>query len=105
MLKFRHEKRNQRAKNEISQQCAGQEKTQPGPEKKIIQNEETFAMKQCFDEMDESFKVPLVMKYFCGLNSSQISEILELKPGAVRKRLHRGRKILADMLLKKGIKP
>jgi RNA polymerase sigma-70 factor (ECF subfamily) len=104
-LKFRLEKRNQRAKNEISQRCAGQEKTQPGPEKKIIQNEETFAMKQCLYEMDESFTVPLVMKYFCGLNSSQISEILELKPGAVRKRLYRGREILAEMLLKKGIKP
>ncbi|MBN1972199.1 MAG: RNA polymerase sigma factor [Sedimentisphaerales bacterium] len=104
MLKFRQEKRSQRAKNEFSQRCAGQEITQPGPEKRIIHSEETFAMKQCLDEMDESFRVPLVMKYFCGLNSSQISEIMELKSGTVRKRLFEGRLILAEMLSKKGIK-
>ena len=55
-------------------------------------------------EMDESLQVPLAMRYFCELNSTEIGEILELEPGTVRKRLYKGRIILADALLKRGIK-
>jgi len=55
--------------------------------------------------MEESLKMPLVMKYYCGMNSSQISEVLEIKSGTIRKRLFQGRIILAEMLSKKGIKP
>ena len=105
MLKFRQQRQNQRAENWISQQSAANGKTQPSPENSVIRNEENDAMKQCLNNMDESFKVPLVMKYFCGLNSSQISEILELKPGTIRKRLFQARVILAEMMLKKGVKP
>ena len=60
-------------------------------------------MMQCLHQMDESLQVPLAMRYFCELNSTKIGEILELEPGTVRKRLHKGRIILADALLKKGI--
>jgi len=105
LREFRQKRRNQQAKNEISHRCGGQEKTQSGPYRQIIRREETEAMKQCLYKMDESFQVPLVMRYFCGLNSSEISKILELKPGTVRKRLYQGRVILAEMLLQKGIRP
>ena len=105
MLEFRQKKQQQRAEKGISQRRADLNKTQPAPESRVIHNEVTQAMRHCLDEMEESLKVPLVMKYFCDLNSSQISEILELKPGTVRKRLCQGRLILAEMLLKKGIKP
>ncbi|MHC4570014.1 MAG: sigma factor-like helix-turn-helix DNA-binding protein [Planctomycetota bacterium] len=54
--------------------------------------------------MDESLQVPLAMRYFCALNSTEIGEILDLEPGTVRKRLYKGRIVLADALLKKGIK-
>jgi DNA-directed RNA polymerase specialized sigma24 family protein len=49
--------------------------------------------------------VPLVLKYYCGLNATEIAEILELKPGTVRKRLCDGRITLAKVLLQRGIKP
>jgi len=76
-----------------------------GPDKKVIRAEEIEAMRQCLSEMNESLQVPLVMKYFCELNSNEIGEILELKPGTFRKRLCKGRIILAETLLQKGIKP
>ncbi len=104
MLEFRQKKQNQRAEKEILKRRDAPGKLEPAPENKVIHNEETQAMRHCLNEMDESLKIPLVMKYFCDLNSSQISEILDMKPGTVRKRLCQGRLVLAELLLKKGIK-
>ena len=104
-LTFRQRKQNKRIEKEFLQRSAEYEQIQLSPDCNVIANEETQAMKLCLNEMDESLKVPLVMKYSCGLNASQISEILELKSGTVRKRLFEGRTILAEMLSKKGIEP
>lgn len=104
-LEFRQKRQNKRAEKGFAQQYAGNEQIQISPDADVISNEETQAMKNCLNKMDKTLKVPLVMKYFCGLNSNQISEILELKSGTVRKRLFEGRLILVEMLSKKGIKP
>jgi RNA polymerase sigma-70 factor (ECF subfamily) len=104
LTEFRRRKRHRRAAGEVLRQWAELEKNSPGPEKKAIRAEEVEAMMQCLCEMNESIQMPLVMKYFCELNSSEIGEILRLEPGAVRKRLHTGRIVLAESLLRKGIK-
>ena len=102
---FRQKRRYQRATNEVLKQRTELKHAPLGPDKKVIRIEEIEAMRQCLSEMNESLQVPLVMKYFCDLNSNEIGEILELKPGPVRKRLCKGRIILAETLLQKGIKP
>ncbi len=104
LLEFRRRKRHRRAASEVVKQWAELEKNSSGPDKQAIHAEEVETMMQCLREMDESLQVPLAMRYFCDLNSAEIGEILELEPGTVRKRLHKGRIILADALLKKGIK-
>ncbi|MBN2591342.1 MAG: RNA polymerase sigma factor [Sedimentisphaerales bacterium] len=104
-LLFRQRRLNTRVEKEFLQQSAEYEKIQLSPDCDVITNEETQAIKNCLNGMDESLKVPLVMKYFCGLNASQISDTLKLKSGTVRKRLFQGRVILAEMLSKKGIEP
>ena len=104
-LKFRQKKQNKRLEKEFLQRNSEYEQIQLSPDNDVITSEETQAMKNCLNEMDETLKMPLVMKYFCGLNASQISEVLEVKSGTVRKRLFEGRIILAEMLSKKGIKP
>ncbi len=104
LLEFRRRKRHRRAASEVVKQWAELEKNALGPDKQAIRTEEVETMMQCLREMDESLQVPLAMRYFCELNSTEIGEILELEPGTVRKRLHKGRIILADALLKKGIK-
>lgn len=104
LLEFRQRKRHSRAASEVVKQWAEQEKDPSGPDKQAIRAEEVEAMMQCLREMDESLQVPLAMRYFCDLNSTEIGEILELEPGTVRKRLYKGRIILADALLKRGIK-
>jgi RNA polymerase sigma-70 factor (ECF subfamily) len=105
LLEFRRRKRCRRAASEVVKQWVELEKGASGPDKKAIAAEEVETMMQCLSQMDESLQVPLAMRYFCDMNSTEIGEILELGPGTVRKRLHKGRIILADALLKKGIKP
>ncbi len=105
LLEFRQRGRYQRAAVEVLQQWSVMKNVPLGPDKQTIRVEEIEAMRQCLSEMNESLQLPLVMKYFCELNSNEIGEILELKPGTVRKRLCKGRIILAQTLLRKGIKP
>lgn len=104
LLEFRQRKRHRRAASEVVKQWAESEKNSSGPDMQAIRAEEVETMMQCLREMDESLQVPLAMRYFCELNSTEIGEILELEPGTVRKRLHKGRIVLADELLQKGIK-
>jgi len=105
LSEFRQRKRHQKAKNKVLQQRNEIKNAPLGPDKQAIQAEEIEAMKQCLSEMDESIQVPMTMKYLCELKSNEIGEVLELKPGTVRKRLCKGRIILAEALLRKGIKP
>jgi RNA polymerase sigma-70 factor (ECF subfamily) len=104
LLEFRRRKRHNQAASKVLQQWAELKKNSPGPYMQAIRAEEVETMMQCLHEMDESLQVPLAMKYFCELNSSEIGEILGLESGTVRKRLHKGRIILADALLQKGIR-
>ncbi len=104
LLEFRRKKRHRRAASEVVKQWAELEKTASGPDKQAIRTEEVETMMQCLHEMDESLQVPLAMRYFCELNSTEIGEILELEPVTVRKRLYKGRIVLADALLRKGIR-
>ena len=105
LLEFRQKRRHQRAAVEVLQRWTEIKNAPLAPDKQAIRTEEVEAMRQCLYKMNESLQVPLVMKYFCELNSNEIGEILELKPGTVRKRLCKGRIILARTLLRKGIKP
>lgn len=105
LLEFRQRGRYQQATIGILRQCTEIKIAPLAPDEQAIRTEEIEAMRLCLSEMSESFKLPLVMKYFCELNSNEIGRILELKPGTVRKRLCKGRLILARTLLRKGIKP
>lgn len=104
LLEFRRRKRHSQAASEVVKKWAELKKHSSGPDIQAIRAEEVDAMMQCLREMDESLQVPLAMRYFCELNSNEIGDILELEPGTVRKRLHKGRIVLADELLQKGIK-
>lgn len=104
LFEFRQRKRHRRAASEVVKQWAELKKDSSVPDMQAIAAEEVETMMQCLREMDESLQVPLAMRYFCELNSTEIGEILDLEPGTVRKRLHKGRIILAEALLRKGIR-
>jgi RNA polymerase sigma-70 factor (ECF subfamily) len=105
ILEFRRKRRHEHKVRDIFEQAAARKRPQVGPDQQMIRAEETGAVRRALTELSELLRVPLVLKYYCGLNASEIGAILELKPGTVRKRLCDGRIVLAKVLLRKGIKP
>lgn len=89
----------------VFEQWVGRKNAPASPAHEVVRGEEAEAIRQGVGELNELLRVPLVLKYYCGLNATEIAQVLELKPGAVRKRLCDGRIALAKVLLKKGVRP
>ncbi len=71
----------------------------------IIRDEEAQIISRALDEMDDSLRVPLVLRYFCDQDSSQIAEVLDLPASTVRSRLRAARLEMTRRLLEKGMEP
>lgn len=69
----------------------------------VIVTEEIEIMRETLQELDESLLAPMVLRYFCDLNSRQVGRILALSPSTVRSRLREARMILAKRLVERGI--
>jgi RNA polymerase sigma factor (sigma-70 family) len=70
-----------------------------------IAAEELEIVRETLQELDGSLLGPLVLRYFCALNSTEIGKILDLNQSTVRSRLREGRMILARQLMRRGIEP
>ena len=49
-------------------------------EKKAVIAEEIEIMRETLQELDESLLAPMVLRYFCDLNSKEVGEMLSLNP-------------------------
>jgi len=74
-------------------------------DEKVIVVEELEIVRESLKELDDSMLGPVVLRYFCDLNSKEVGEILGLNPSTVRSRLREARMILAKRLLERGIEP
>ncbi|MBN2183016.1 MAG: sigma-70 family RNA polymerase sigma factor [Sedimentisphaerales bacterium] len=74
-------------------------------DKKAILSEELEIVRESLQKLDESLLGPVVLRYFCDLDSKEISRILEVKSSTVRGRLRDARLILAKGLLERGVEP
>jgi RNA polymerase sigma-70 factor (ECF subfamily) len=72
---------------------------------KAIAAEELEIVRQALSELDDSLLATVALRYFCGLNSTEIGQVLGLSASAVRSRLREGRRILARKLMERGIEP
>ncbi len=105
IVEFRRRKSRRRRILEFFRRSPRDRTVSAGPEKVTIATEEREAVLEGLDKMDELYRVPLVLKYYCGFNASEIGKSLDLKPGTVRKRLCEGRTLLAKTLLEMGVRP
>lgn len=71
----------------------------------VIVAEELEIVRESLQKLDDSLLAPMVLRYFCELNSKEVGEILALSPSAVRSRLREARMILAKRLLERGVEP
>jgi DNA-directed RNA polymerase specialized sigma24 family protein len=62
-------------------------------------------VRETLQKLDGSLLGPLVLRYFCDLNSTEIGQILELKQSTVRSRLREARLVLARQLMRRGVEP
>ena len=71
----------------------------------VIVAEELEIVRESLQGLDDSLLTPMVLRYFCDLNSKEVGEILSLSPSTVRSRLREARMILAKRLVERGIEP
>jgi len=71
----------------------------------VIVTEELDIVRENLQKLDDSLLAPIILRYFCGLNSKEVGEILALSPSTVRSRLREARLILAKGLLERGVEP
>jgi RNA polymerase sigma factor (sigma-70 family) len=71
----------------------------------VIVAEELEIVRESLQKLDDSMLAPIVLRYFCSLNSKEVGEILALSPSTVRSRLREARIILAKQLLERGVEP
>lgn len=72
-------------------------------ENRAIVAEELEIVRKTLQKLDDSLLAPMVLRYFCDLNSKEIGEILGLNPSTMRSRLREARMILAKRLVERGI--
>ena len=74
-------------------------------DEKVIIAEELEIVRKSLQKLDDSLLAPIVLRYFCDLNSKEVGEILALSPSTVRSRLREARMILAKGLMERGVEP
>ena len=103
LMEHRSRKRFRRQAREILKRRQEMKGTAKAPVEKVIDAEELEIVRECLRDLDESLLAPMVLQYFCDLNSSEVGRILGLNPSTVRSRLREGRMILAKRLSERGI--
>ena len=103
LLEHRRRQRRTRAVTELHQRRRA---TPPPPaaepDDAARQVEDMHAVREALTGLDESLLSPLVLRYFCDLDATQIGQVLQLPASTVRGRLREGRMILAKRLLERG---
>jgi len=71
---------------------------EPTPEKVVTLNEEDSALHNLINQLGPQDRAAVILKYWNDCSEEEISQMLSLTVSAVKSRLHRARKQLAEML-------
>lgn len=70
----------------------------PNPEKEIGMGQENEALHMLINELNPQDRATVILKYWYDCSEEEISKMLSLTVSAVKSRLHRSRRQLAEML-------
>jgi RNA polymerase sigma-70 factor (ECF subfamily) len=70
----------------------------PPPDEAASRKETVRAVTDALNELDEEFRVVVVLRDIEGMNYGEIAEVLDLPTGTVKSRLHRARNMLREKL-------
>jgi RNA polymerase sigma-70 factor (ECF subfamily) len=74
----------------------------PTPDKELLQDEFRKDLRAALDQLPDVYRSAIMMCDLDELSYSEIAEIQGTTIGTVRSRIHRGRKLLRDILLRNG---
>jgi len=78
----------------------------PTPELSAASSETSDAVRRALAELPEHLRIPLVLRYYAGLNEREIATAIRRRPGTVKSRLHEARRRLsADPFLAALVTP
>ena len=60
------------------------------------------ALRKAVSELDEKYRVPVVLYYFDEQNLEFISGVMKIPEGTVKSRLHKARKLISEKMRKEG---
>ncbi|WP_164669709.1 RNA polymerase sigma factor [Virgibacillus doumboii] len=66
--------------------------------KQVLKDEEDQFLHMCINQLNEKYRIPIVLHYFHDMKYEQISEIIGVKLSTVKVRVMRGKKLLAENL-------
>jgi RNA polymerase sigma-70 factor (ECF subfamily) len=105
LTEFRRRQRFRRKTPEILKRRSETKSDLTTSEQNVIVAEELEIVRECLQELDETLLTPMVLRYFCDLDSREVGEILAMSPVTVRSRQRKARMILARRLIKRGVEP
>jgi RNA polymerase sigma-70 factor (ECF subfamily) len=70
----------------------------PGPETLMAQSDKEQAIRLVLDELNPTERAAIIMRYWHEMSEEEISVALNLTVSAVKSRLHRARKLLAEKM-------
>ena len=68
----------------------------------VIAEENKQMLIRAIGTLDEMYRAPLLLQYGKGCSSEEIADLLGMKVNTVRVRVHRGRELLKEQMLKMG---
>jgi RNA polymerase sigma-70 factor (ECF subfamily) len=71
---------------------------QPAPDSTAIAEETRRRVTEALEELDDEFRVVVVLRDVEDMDYAQIAQVLEVPVGTIKSRLHRGRCMLRDKL-------
>lgn len=104
LLEFRRRQRFRKSAEEILARQAPAQGQDPGtgPDECLARAESVERIRFALHGLHESLLTPVVLRYFVGLDSSEIGDVLGLAASTVRCRLRDGRMALANRLSRSG---
>jgi RNA polymerase sigma-70 factor (ECF subfamily) len=76
--------------------------TAPTPDQELLADEFRSELHASLAELPEVYRTAIVMCDLEGLSYSEIADVQRTTIGTVRSRIHRGRRLLRDIVIKRG---
>jgi RNA polymerase sigma-70 factor, ECF subfamily len=73
------------------------DRSAPDPEAESVKRQERQAMHKCLQSLDPTDRAAVIMRYWQDCSEVEIAQALKLTVPAVKSRLHRARRLLADL--------